>query len=75
MNDNDAYQKAMEADTKATVALTRIADHEMVCEKRYRGIDDKLDIILGRQWNMAKSLIVILLSIVGFFLARHFGVM
>jgi len=68
-----AYEKAIQSDARSMVALKRIDDHEKVCGERYIGIDKKLDMILGRMWSTAIGIIGLLLTSLGFVLAKLLG--
>lgn len=62
----------------AMKALTTIELHEKTCEQRWGHVAEKLGELntnvgglYSRMWGIAASVIVILLGIVGFLLARH----
>lgn len=71
--ERQAYEKAVQADTKASIALSRIDEHEKVCAERYTGIYKKLDQILMHQWSMARGLIAVLLTVLGTLIAKVLG--
>lgn len=62
----------------ATQALTRIESHEQVCAERWKnvhsvllGLKGSVDGLYSRWWIVSGSLIIVLIGIVGFLLARH----
>lgn len=68
-----------ESHERASEALAEIRGHKLVCDERYKGIDDKLDDIKGfqgqmnsRMWGAVTIIITLLLSIFGYLLSKGF---
>ena len=74
MTEHEISQKLLsEAHERSALALSAVKAHEKVCEERYKGIDSKLSDIKdgqdkanGRMWIIAGTIIMLLISILGY---------
>ena len=61
----DDSQTALKAFEVATIALTKIEEHEKVCDLRYAQIGRTLEIMQKRWFVVSGAIILLLLSILG----------
>jgi len=64
---------AREAFKAATIALTKIEEHEKVCDLRYTQIARTLELMQKRWFAVSGAIILLLISILGAIIADNVG--